>query len=64
MLKNKMEGCRWICLAGDGDNWLALVNTVMNLRVPQKRGISWLAEDLLAAKKRILLLCFSQLASP
>jgi hypothetical protein len=24
----------WICLAQDSDRWRALVNTVMNLRVP------------------------------
>jgi hypothetical protein len=31
------EGCMgmdWIKLAQDRDRWLALVNTVMNLRVP------------------------------
>jgi hypothetical protein len=28
------EGMDWIDLAQDRDNWLALVNTVMNLRVP------------------------------
>jgi hypothetical protein len=24
----------WICLAQDGDRWRALVNSVLNLRVP------------------------------
>jgi hypothetical protein len=28
------EGVDWIHLAQDRDQWLALVNTVMNLRVP------------------------------
>jgi hypothetical protein len=28
----------WISLAQDGDKWRALVNTVMNLRVPQNAG--------------------------
>jgi hypothetical protein len=27
-------GMDWICLAQDKDQWRALVNTVMNLRVP------------------------------
>jgi hypothetical protein len=38
------EGVDWIHLAQDRDQWLALVNTVMNLRVPKKAGISRLAE--------------------
>jgi hypothetical protein len=28
----------WIDLAQDGDQWMALVNTVMNLRVPYNVG--------------------------
>jgi hypothetical protein len=28
------DGVDWIDLAQDGDQWRALVNTVMNLRVP------------------------------
>jgi hypothetical protein len=31
-------GVEWIELAQDRDKWLALVNTVMNLRVPQNAG--------------------------
>jgi hypothetical protein len=32
------EGVDWIHLAQDRDQWQALVNTVMNLQVPQKAG--------------------------
>jgi len=44
---NKMDlqelggGCEdWLELAQDRDRWRALVSTVMNLRVPKKRGFS------------------------
>jgi hypothetical protein len=33
-----MEGIDWINLAQDRDRWRALVNDVMNLRVPQNAG--------------------------
>jgi hypothetical protein len=32
------EGVDWTHLAQDRDQWQALVNTVMNLRVPYKEG--------------------------
>jgi hypothetical protein len=34
VLKIQYEGVNWIRLAQDMVQWLALVNTVMNLRVP------------------------------
>jgi hypothetical protein len=38
------EGVDWIHLAQDRDRWRAVVNTVMNIWVHKKRGISWLSE--------------------
>jgi hypothetical protein len=32
------DGMGWIDLAQDRDQWRALVNTIMNLRVPQDAG--------------------------
>jgi hypothetical protein len=33
-----LDGVDWIHLAQDSDRWRAVVNTVMNLRVPGKAG--------------------------
>jgi hypothetical protein len=34
------EGMNWMHLAQDREQWRAVVNTVMNLRVPLKAGLS------------------------
>jgi hypothetical protein len=38
ILEKQDEGVDWIHLAQDRDRWRALVNTIMNLRVPQRTG--------------------------
>jgi hypothetical protein len=49
-------GCGdWMELAQFSDRWRALVNTVMNLRVPKMRGISWLAAEPLSFSRWTLL---------
>jgi hypothetical protein len=34
-----LKGVDWIHLVQDKDKWRTLVNTVINLRVPYRRGI-------------------------
>jgi hypothetical protein len=33
----------WIDLSQDRDKWQALANMVMNFRIPENKGIPWLA---------------------
>jgi len=45
------EGMDWIELGEDTDRWWALVNAVMNLRVPKNGGFSSLAANRLASQE-------------
>jgi len=45
------EGVDWMHLTQDRGQWRASVNTLMNLRVPQKRGNSWLVVWLVASQE-------------
>jgi hypothetical protein len=59
----KESGCGGmdcIYLTKNRDRWRALVNTVTNLSFHRKRGMSWLAEGLLAPQQG---LCFMELGS-
>jgi hypothetical protein len=47
----ELGGMDWIDLAEDRDQWKALVNTVMNLRVPQNFGKFLRAVRLVASQK-------------
>ena len=41
----------WIKVTQDRDRWWALVNVVMNIRVPYNVGISWVAENQLDSEE-------------
>jgi hypothetical protein len=48
------DGMDWIELAQDRDQWRALLNTLMNIRVPLNLlGSSWMAARLAASQKRL-----------
>jgi len=45
----------WMELAQDRNRWRPLVSTVMNFRIPKKRGISLLAAEPVSFSRRTLL---------
>ena len=51
-------GHGWIVLAQDGDRWRAVVTTVMKPGFYKMRGISWLAEKLLASQEGLRFMQF------
>ena len=51
-------------LAQDRERWRVLVSTVMNLRVPKMRGISWLAAEPVSFSRRTLRHGVSKLWEP
>ena len=55
----------WAVLAKNRDKGRVFENVVMNTRVPQKRGVSRLDENLLASQERLcsmeLVTCYNRL---
>jgi hypothetical protein len=54
----RQVGCRdmdWIELAQDRDRWWALVNAIMNLRVPQNAGNFLASLESISFSRRTLL---------
>jgi hypothetical protein len=59
LMELEWEGVDWIHLDQDRDQWLALVNTVMNIWVPQKLGYLLAVLVTVSLSRRTLLLGFS-----
>jgi hypothetical protein len=53
------KGVDWINLAQDKDKWQALVNTVMNFRIPLKAEITWVIGVTISFWRSTLLQCAS-----
>jgi hypothetical protein len=58
-VEGRYEGVDWIDLVHDIQNLLALVKTVMNLRVPQIAGNSLTSRETVSFKRMNLLHCMS-----
>jgi hypothetical protein len=41
LVEIKFGGVSWICLPQDRHKWMAFINVVMNLRIPENPGKQW-----------------------